>query len=325
MQIIFTDKLRVKYTGENRIKLSNPNTNLITCTQTNVDEGLDDMTKLGSYIRLLRPVNCFMMGFAVLVGASLAYTIGVELNWLSLFYGFITGFALTGASMAINDYYDREIDAINDPRRPIPSGQICPAEALTFASVLTIAGFAAAYLTNLLCFGVAILSILVFTTYSTIGKRSGLPGNFLVSICVAIPFIYGSMAVTGELRLNVLLFAAIAFLSNTGREITKGIVDTEGDRTKGIKTLAVRHGEKKAAVAAALFYVLAVLLSPIPWALNLVGVWFIPFVVVTDNGLIYSSLKLMKNPSREHARKTKRLVLLWFGFGLFAFIAGTVR
>jgi geranylgeranylglycerol-phosphate geranylgeranyltransferase len=283
------------------------------------------MTKLGGYIRLLRPINCLMMGFAVLIGASLAYTISLEVNWLRLVYGFITGFTLAGASMVINDYYDREIDAINEPKRPLPSGQIQPTQALTFASALTVVGFVTAYLTNLPCFALAVFSMVVFTTYSTVGKKSGLPGNFLVSVCVAIPFVYGSMAVTGELRLNILLFAAMAFLSNTGREITKGIVDAEGDRTKGIKTLAVRYGEKKAAVTAALSYVLAVLLSPVPWASNLVGFWFIPFVIVTDAGLIYSSLTLVKNPSREYARRTKSLVLLWFGFGLLAFIAGTIR
>jgi len=178
------------------------------------------MTKSGGYLRLLRPVNCLMMGFAVLVGASLAYMTNLEVNWLSLVYGFVTGFTLTGASMTINDYYDREIDAINESRRPIPSGQIKPTEALTFASALTVIGFAAAYVTNLLCLGVAALSWLVFAAYSTVGKRSGLPGNFLVSTCVAIPFIYGSIAVAGHPKLSVLLFDAMALMHNTGREIT---------------------------------------------------------------------------------------------------------
>jgi len=265
-----------------------------------------------------------MMGFAVIVGAALAGPISFADSWPSLVYGFVTGFMLTAASMAINDYYDREIDTVNEPNRPIPSGSIKPREALVFASVLTGMGFAAAYLTSLLCFLTALISWIIFVIYTTVGKRSGLPGNFLVSACVTIPFIYGSIVVASTVKLNVLLFVSIVFLSNTGREVTKGIVDVEGDKTQGVKTLAVRYGERKAAVAAALFYVSAVLLSPLPWFLSPVSVWFLPFVAVTDVGLVACSFMLLKDYSRENARRIKKIVLLWFLFGLMAFVMGAV-
>jgi len=285
------------------------------------------MNKLEGYLRLMRPINCFMMGVAVIVGAALADPTGISGAWLSMIYGFITGFTLTAASMAINDYYDREIDAINEPKRPIPSSLIKPREALLFASILTIIGFVASYLTNTtypLCLVTAIVAWLIFTTYTTVGKRSGLPGNFLVSACVAIPFIYGSIAIATGLKLNVLLFASIAFLSNTGREITKGIVDVEGDKAQNVKTLAVRYGGGKAAVAAVVFFLSAVSLSPIPWLLSLVSIWFVPLVAVTDIGLIASSFMLLQDHSREKARKIKKTVLFWFIFGLLAFIFGAI-
>jgi geranylgeranylglycerol-phosphate geranylgeranyltransferase len=286
------------------------------------------MSKFSGYLRLMRPVNCFMMGLAVIVGAALASPTRIGGAWLSMMYGCITGFALTAASMAINDYYDRAIDAINEPKRPIPSGVIKPKEALAFASILTAIGFIAAYLTNTaypLPLLTAIIAWAIFTTYTTIGKRSGLPGNLLVSACVAIPFIYGSVALTAGVELNVLLFASMAFLSNTGREVTKGIVDVEGDKTQNVKTLAVRYGEKNAAAVAIVFFLAAVLLSPIPWLLGLVSMWFVPFVLVTDVGLAVSSFMLFRDHSREKARKIKNTVLLWFVFGLLAFIFGLLR
>jgi len=283
------------------------------------------MGKLGGYLRLMRPLNCLMMGFAVIVGAALASPKVSSVFWLNLIYGFVTGFTLTAASMAINDYYDRQIDAINEPNRPIPSGLIQPKQALAFASALTAIGFAAALLTNILCFAIAVIAWTVSVTYNTVGKRSGLPGNFLVSTCVAIPFIYGSVATLNAISLNVLIFASMAFLSNTGREITKGIVDVQGDKTKNIQTLAVRYGEKTAAVAAALFYLSAVLLSPIPWLLNLVSLWFIPLVAITDFGLAASSYTLLKDHSRENAKKIKNVVLLLLFVGLLAFVFGAVR
>jgi len=280
------------------------------------------MGKLSGYLRLMRPVNCIMMGFAVIVGAVLASPNMLNALWQNLIYGFLTGFMLTAASMTINDYFDREIDAINEPNRPIPSGLIKPKESLVFAFALTTIGFVAAYLASISCFVIAIITWTIFATYTTVGKRSGLPGNFLVSTCVAIPFIYGNVAVVNEVKLNVLVFVSMVFLSNTGREVTKGIVDVQGDKMQNVKTLAASYGEKTAAVVAALFYLSAVSLSPIPWFLSLVSFWFIPLVAITDFGLVGSSFMLLRDYSRENARKVKNLVLLWFIIGLLAFIVG---
>ena len=284
------------------------------------------MGKPAALLRLMCPVNCVMMGFAVIVGAALATkSISIiEREWQSSLYGFITGFMLTAASMAINDYYDRQIDEVNEPNRPIPSGAVKPKEALTFASALTVIGLIAAFLTSYFCFITAVAAWIVFVAYTTVGKRSGLPGNFLVSICVAIPLVYGSIVATYAVQLNVSFFALVAFLSNTGREITKGIVDVKGDQSRHVKTLAVRYGEKLASAAAAAFYLIAVLLSPVPLFLRLVSLWFIPLVAIADLGLVTSSILLLRDYSRENARKIKNMVLIWLAVGLLAFVAGAV-
>src|SRR3990170_1615685 len=280
------------------------------------------MAKVKGIIRLMRPINCVMMGFAVFVGSILANPVFSGSDWLNVFWGFMTGFMLTAAAMAVNDYYDRAIDTINEPSRPIPSGLVSPNEALILVVVLSVFGFIFAFFTSVLCLGVAAVSWVIVVAYVTVGKRTGLPGNFLVSACVATPFIYGSVAVLDWVPLNVWLFAAMAFLSNTGREITKGIVDVKGDAAEGVKTLAVRYGERYSAVVAAVFYVSAVALTPIPWLLGLVSFWFIPVVILTDVGFVLSSALLLKDYSRENARKIKKIVLLWFVTGLLAFVLG---
>ena len=288
------------------------------------------MNKIGGYIHLMRPINCIMMGFAVLVGAVLAFPDLSGLNWLNILLGFTTGFTFCAAAMIINDYYDRKIDAINEPQRPIPSGLIKPKEALAFMSALIVLGsicslFIMPFLYfGVLCFLVALVSLALTATYLTVGKRSGLPGNFLVSACVAIPFIFGSVTALGTVGANVFLFASMAFLSNTGREITKGIVDVKGDKVEHITTLAVRFGERSASLVAVVFYLLAVALTPVTWLLGIVGFWFIPFVLVTDVGLIACSGLLLLNPTRENARKIKKIVLYLFLVGLFAYIFGAI-
>ncbi len=287
------------------------------------------LKKLIGYVRLIRPINCLMMGFAVIVGAVLADVSALSSRQMpSLISGFLTGFLLTAASMAINDYYDREIDAINEPSRPIPSGLIKPTEALTLAGLLSVLGLVAAGLTNCIavvpCIITAFIFWLISISYVTFGKSTGFPGNLMVSACVSAPFIYGSLAISGSVQSNIWIFVSMVFLSNTGREITKGIVDIQGDKARNIKTVAVLYGEKKAAAVAVLFHLLAVALTPLPPLLNLVSPWFTPAVIVTDAGLIMSSVKLLKNPSRKNAKRIKKQVLGWFLTGLIAFLLGSL-
>jgi 4-hydroxybenzoate polyprenyltransferase len=158
--------------------------------------------------------------------------------------------------------------------------------------------------------------------YNTKGKKTGLLGNFLVSACVAIPFIYGSFLFSQEYNFNSIFYALIAFLSNTGREINKGIADKIGDNIGGINTVAVRYGEKTAAYSASFFFISAILLSVIPPAYKLVTFFYIPFVILTDLGFIISSIMLIHDQSKENAKKIKKIVLISMIFGLLAFIAG---
>ena len=278
------------------------------------------MARIEGLLRLMRPLNCIVMSLAVLVGASLT-GLG-NLQWINLLFGAITAFTLTGAAMAVNDYYDFDIDKINEPNRPIPSGQVSLKASLVTTAVLTLIGLSSAFIISLFCLLFATVAWIIMVTYTTIGKRAGFPGNLLVSACVAAPFLFGSIVATNTITINILLFASMAFLSNTGREIAKGIVDIEGDSQHKIKTLAVVFGRKKAALAAAIFFISAVCLSTTPLILNIVSIWFIPSVLVTDVGLLWCSVSLLKNPERENSRKIKKTVLFLFIFGLLAFIFG---
>jgi geranylgeranylglycerol-phosphate geranylgeranyltransferase len=280
------------------------------------------MGRLGSFVGILRPVNSVMMGVGILVGVIIAGGFTTSIPLTPLLLAFVTGFTLTGSAMVINDYFDRDIDAVNEPNRPIPSGDVKPNEAVAYSLILSAIGLAAAYATSTLNLAIAIFSWLVMMLYSAWGKKTGFLGNLMVSTCIGLPFVYGG-AIAGNINPS-LLFSALAFLSNTGREITKGIVDTEGDSSRGVKTIAVSYGVERAAQLASAFYLVAAAASILPLLLNLVSLWYIPFVAVTDAGLIYGSITLLRDHSRETSRKVKKQVLYWMLFGLLAFAAGTL-
>jgi geranylgeranylglycerol-phosphate geranylgeranyltransferase len=263
-----------------------------------------------------------MMGLGVIVGVAISG--GIELHSLEIFllYPFVTGFSLTGAAMAINDYFDRFIDSVNEPDRPIPSGKVEPVEAVILTIFLSIIGLSAAWLTCFICFIIAVFAWFTMIIYSAWGKRKGFIGNLMVSSCITLPFIYGGVA-AGNLQAG-LLFSIIAFLSGTGREVTKGIADVEGDSDAGVKTVAVSYGVVFASRVATAFIISSVFISIIPYILSLVSIWYLPFIVLTDIIFVYGSANLIRKPSRENSREVKNMILYGMLSGLIGFAAGSL-
>jgi geranylgeranylglycerol-phosphate geranylgeranyltransferase len=274
------------------------------------------------YLEIMRPVNSVMLGVAIIIGTFITGGTEILSDGWSLGYAFLTGFTMSGAAMAINDYYDREIDAVNEPKRAIPSGRISPRAAVTFTGFLSVTALASSYMISTEALLIAAFAWVVMMAYSIWGKKTGFLGNLMVSFSVALPFIYGGV-MTGSLAAS-LSFSGIAFLANTGREITKGIVDVDGDRREGVRTIAVTSGEKNAARVASLFFLSAVLVSIYPVYSNLVSFWYIPFIAITDLGLIYSSYQVTRDPTRETSRQVKTRILYLMLIGLIGFAAGSL-
>ena len=270
-------------------------------------------------VRLIRPVNSAMMGLAVVIGVFMASR-GAPL-WGSYILGFSVGLLLTAGTMCINDYYDREIDVVNAPDRPIPSGQVPPRYALNLGVLLVASGVAVSALINPLSLMIAAASAALMAYYNAHGKRTGFLGNLIVGICVSLPFLFGGAA-AGRISGVLIVFSLMAFLANTGREIAKGIADVEGDEKGGARTLAVKYGSRIAGRAAALFYLTAVALSPIPLALKWLSPVYGLIVSLSDIGFLYSSIRLIKGVSSMDARSVKSQSLIWMAIGLASFLIG---
>jgi len=278
------------------------------------------LTMARALISMMRLPNCLMIGFAVVVGEAIASQV-VPSD--AAFFGFLAGFMLLGASMVLNDYFDREIDAINDPGRPIPSNLVKPSQAVSFAVILVLIGLLCATVTGVLTTAVAIFSIILAIAYNARFKKMGLIGNSMVSANVALPFVYGGLAV-GNASWPLLIFSLLAFLSSLGREIVKGIVDVTGDKAKGVNSVAVVKGNSYAARQGASLFLIAVLLSVLPLAFHMVSLYYVPLVMICNIGFLLTSYSIVTNPTQLNAKRNKKYVLIWMTFGLLAFVVGTL-
>lgn len=280
------------------------------------------MSALNPYLELMRPANSVMAGLASIIGFLIASSFSLSPHdFMKLTLLFTSTFVFSSSSMAMNDYFDREVDAVNQPQRPIPSGRVEPRKAFIFSITLMIVGFLLSMLISLEALVVAIIACAAFTVYSIRLKGHGLIGNACVSLCVALTFVYGAAA-TGSFPGIIATFSSMAFLANMSREVVKGIIDVEGDKLKGIKTLAISRGSRVSAEVSFVFMTLAVALSFMPIWLGYVNWLYLPIVLIADVGLLTSALLVLLTPTPQKAKKSKNTMLVFMSLALTAFLVG---
>ena len=276
--------------------------------------------RLNGYLTLIRPPNTLMIGLAVVIGEAIG--LGRLPGIREATFGFLTASLMMAGTMVANDVYDVEIDRVNSPERPIPSGIVKARSALGLSMLLSAASIGFAALLGPWTLLTALLALALMLYYNTRGKKTGLIGNAVVSFNVALPFFYGGLAVS-SIRPLLFIFSIIAFLANFAREIAKGIADVKGDSLRNVRTLAVVKGARSAAFSSAGLFALAVMLSFIPPLLpERVSLLYFPPVVVADLGFLYSSFRLSKNQTAENIRTVKGHVLVWMLLGLVGFLLG---
>ena len=275
-------------------------------------------------VDLIRPVNCVMIGFAVIVGAFVSKPSSIP--WLQLALGFFTGFFICAYSMAVNDIYDLEVDRINRPERPLPSGRVSVPGASALSLLMLVAGLVCAFLSFIpLAVVIALAYAFLSWLYNTRAKRTGLPGNLIVASSLAIPFVYGGAVSGGSIEGSLLLMMALtAFFSGVGREVVKSMADVEGDAKREISSIARARGLGFASGVGALFFLLAVLTSWVPLVTGLANQVYTYGVIAPDVIFVCLAVAIVARHDTKNAYRVKRIALAGMTVGLLVFIGGAV-
>ena len=272
-------------------------------------------------LSLIRPINSFMIGLAVVVGIAIGSP-DMLFSRLTI-YGFITGFSISSYSMIINDIYDIEIDKVNQPERPLAKQIISINSALSLSLILLLIGLTSSLLISYYNIIITVIFSFLSWFYNIWGKKQGIIGNSIVASSMSIPFIFGGV-ITGNISLLVWSISLIAFLSGMGREIIKTIADVEGDKIKGVKSVSIQFGSRNAMLIACGFIIISILISFIPVYLNLIQIYYIPLLILTDLILLYSIFVLSTNYSKSESLKVKKYILYAMLFGLITFLMNSM-
>lgn len=242
----------------------------------------------GGLLAISRPVNAVAAGLATVV----AYLIATDTLVFEVLLLFATATLVTAAGNVINDYFDVEIDRVNRPDRPIPSGRVTLSAALAFAATLFVGGILVSLLTSGLCIAIAVVNSVLLVAYAARLKRTPLWGNIAVSYLSASMFLFGGALGGLHALTRVLPFAVMTFFAMLARELVKDAEDVEGDRASGAVTVPIQYGIRfttTLSLVCALFAV-AASLGPYWWW----GIWYLAGILLIDAIILAACIRAIR-------------------------------
>ena len=210
-------------------------------------------------LQLMKPITWIPLIWGVVCGAASSgnYVWSLENVLIAAACMLMTGPLMTGYTQTLNDFYDREIDAINEPYRPIPSGAISVPQVVTQILVLLVAGVVIAYGLDLwaghqfptmtaLCLLGAFLAY-IYSAPPLKLKQNGWLGNYALGASyIALPW-WAGHALFGELNATIVVLTLFYSLAGLGIAVVNDFKSVEGDRQLGLKSLPVMFGLSAAA------------------------------------------------------------------------------
>ncbi|MFJ1748711.1 UbiA family prenyltransferase [Streptomyces sp. NPDC088116] len=225
----------------------------------------------GAHLRTWRPYTLAYPGLVGLAGAALAdgsssggspsggSPVGGGASGVQLLVAWAAPTLSWLAAHYLGDYFDRHLDAISKPQRPIPSGQLSPRTAVVCGVLCALAAAFVTVLANWRALLLVAGAMAGIVAYSLVLKGRGLSGNAIRGVLTALTVVYGAMTASADPPWQAVVPFALVFLAHDAASNLVGTLrDVEGDRSGGYRTLPVLRGLRVAARTAALLYLGAI-------------------------------------------------------------------
>lgn len=274
--------------------------------------------KPSAVLELLKPVTWFAPMWALACGV-VSSGIPILSHWPAIVGAILlSGPFVCGTSQAANDWYDRHVDAINEPERPIPSGRMPGRFGLYIAIAWTCVSLAIGAALGSWVLVAACVGLILAWAYSAPPLRlklNGWWGNSAVGLCYeGLPWFTGAAALAHHLPdRRIVCLALLYSLGAFGIMVLNDFKAVEGDTKLGIRTLPVQFGVRLAAILACV-----VMAFPQVWAFLLLwsqGAFFLAKVLAA---LIAAQLVAMPFLVREPRKRAP----LYNATGTTFFVAG---
>ncbi len=244
-------------------------------------------------LELLKPITWFAPMWAFMCGLVSSHESAA--HWWQIGLGvLLCGPLVCGSSQAVNDWYDRHVDAINEPNRPIPSGRIPGDWGFRIAVAWTVLSLAIAALLGTWVFVPAVLGMILAWAYSMPPlrlKRNGWLGCAAVGACYeGLPWVTGAALMSAAMPDPKVFVAALLYsIGAHGIMTLNDFKSIEGDRQMGIDSLPAVFGADIAAEIACLLMAGAQMVM-----ISLLLLWHHPYYAAGVTLVLVAQLVLMR-------------------------------
>ncbi len=266
------------------------------------------------YLEIIRPINCIIAFTSVLVGAWIGK--GIMMSPQLLLAGMIL-FLVYAFGNIVNDLFDIEIDRINRPERPLPSGKVDKKYVKILASFFFVIAVIFSISLGVVAF-LLVLAICIVSFLYDIHFKKTILGNIIVSLITGLGFILGGIIVGNPACIFPFVFSLFVHMP---REIIKDITDIKGDRLHGVVSLPILLGTKESLNISALLLSTLCILLPLPFIMRTLHLRYMLIILIGAYPLlIYTIITFLKNPRQEMLRKLSKLLKISMAIGLIAMI-----
>jgi len=281
--------------------------------------GLSAASRIGRFYQLTKPRVVSLIVFTAVIGMFLAVPGMVPLP--ALLAGTL-GIALTaGAAAAVNCLVEQRIDALmtRTSRRPLPRGQVTPAETLVFAGIVGGAGlFILHQWVNALTMWLTLATFIGYAVVYTVILKPMTPQNIVIGgASGAMPPVLGWAAVTGEIAPDALLLFLIIFAWTPPHFWALALYRKHDYARAGVPMLPVTHGDRFTRLHVLLYTVILTAVTLMPFATRMSGVLYLAAAVALDAVFLWYSVRIVTAYSDRLAQRTFRYSIVYLA-ALFA-------
>jgi geranylgeranylglycerol-phosphate geranylgeranyltransferase len=276
------------------------------------------MDQIKGLYKICRPITTLTGALAVVMGGYVAGT-G---EWFNIALAVVATILVSSSANAWNDYLDIEIDRVNQPHRPLPSGQVSLRAAKWFSFILAGLSILVASFINLPSLMIVVGANILLYIYSYKLKSTVLLGNLVIAFISAMSAVAGGVA-AGNARPTFWLFLVI-FVAILGREVLKTMADYEGDLKESVRTISTVWGKRTARTVFYILIVATLITMLLPYLLEIyqpIYAYLILFGVFPVIG--YIAYRVGRAGSGRQLEKMSQLMKYDFLFWFLAVILGS--
>jgi protoheme IX farnesyltransferase len=263
---------------------------------------------IGDYWALLKPRVMSLVVFTALVGMILAPG---DLHWVKAVVAILCIAIGAGASGALNQWYDADIDAVmaRTAGRPVPAGRVSAEAALEFGMVLSFFSVGAmAVLVSYLAAGLLAFTIFFYAVVYTMWLKRSTAQNIVIGGAAgALPPVIAWSAVTGSVDLYPLILFAIIFLWTPSHFWALALVKNEDYRRAKVPMLPVVAGPLAAKRQIVVYALLTAAAALVPFAMNFAGLAYGVVAGVLSIGFVALSVRLWRSQANDDRRAALQL------------------